>query len=448
MFTVRAPPSEPGLNHTDVVHVGGEQRKHISGNVTAVKVISAPAGLAGLPDLIAPMLAAAAPIPSGPGWAFEFKYDGVRALTYIGGDGVRVLSRNNNDVTSTYPELTVLSNALGGRQAVLDGEIVALEDGDRPSFAKLQARMHVAAPSRALLEQVPVVYYVFDLLHLDGQDTWPLPYAERRRLLADLALDEDAVRTPDHFVDVDGQVLLRAADLAGFEGIVAKRLTAPYRPGKRSADAWTKIPLIRTQEVVVIGYKPGGGRRAGTIGSLLLAVYNDRDQLVFAGHVGTGFTDAALRRLHEQLGPLHRTTAPVPDVPSEHARFAQWVEPVLLGEVAYRNWTPDGRLRHPSWRGLRTDQPANAARRTPAPIPRPSQGTVEAALQTPDGRWRVEIIRRGRDHYYRLVHGDNVIDGLFIATVERLLAEAGVDMADLVDATAELTPPADQHGAA
>ena len=364
-----------------------------------MKVISAPAEPVGLSNLIAPMLAAAAPTPSGPGWAYEFKYDGVRALTYVGGGHVRVVSRNNNDITSTYQQSWRSSPTpwTAGKRCWTVS--VALEDGDRPSFAKLQARIHVAAPSRALFEHVPVVYYVFDLLRLDGQEIWQLPYTERRQRLADLRLDDDSVRAPARFVDVDAQALLQTADLAGLEGIVAKRLSATYRPGKRSADAWTKIPLIRTHEVVLIAYKPGAGRRAGTIGSLLLAIYNDCDQLAFAGHVGTGFTDAALRQLHDQLGSLHRITTPVPDVPREHGRHAQWVESALLGEVAYRNWTPDGRFRHPSWRGLRTGPPTNAARRSPAPAPRSSQGTVEAALQTPDGRWRVEIVRRGRDHY-------------------------------------------------
>jgi hypothetical protein len=183
--------------------------------------------------------------------------------------------------------------------------------------------------------------------------------------------------------------------------------------------------------VIVIGSKPGEGRRAGTIGALLLAVYDERDQLTFAGHVGTGFTDVALRNLQNQLADLERSTPPVPDVPREYARHVRWVEPVLLGEVAFRNWTPDNRLRHPSWRGLRTDRSPSAARRAPAPIPPAPPGEVEGALQAPDGRWRVEIVRRGRDQFFRLIHGDNVIDGLDVESVEQMLAEAGIDMADL-----------------
>ncbi len=385
------------------------------------------------PELIGPMLAAAGALPAGAGWAYEFKYDGVRAICYVGDDGVRVFSRNHNEITTAYPEVQELGALLRGRRAVLDGEIVALEPGERPSFSRLQQRIHNFQPSRALLTTVPVLYYAFDLLELDGEATVELPYGRRRALLAGLGLAGEHIRTPGHFTDADGRTVLQAAELAGLEGVVAKRLDSPYRPGRRSAD-WTKVPLVRTQEVIVIGAKPGEGRRAGTIGSLLLGVYDDQDRLVFAGHVGTGFTDAALRTLQEQLEPLARSTPPAPDVPREHARRARWVEPALIGEVAFRNWTPEGRLRHASWRGLRTDRSPTAAHRGPAPIPPPPPGTVEGALQTTDGRWRVEAIRRGRDRFYRLVHGDNVVDGLAIATVERLLSEAGIDMADLTEA--------------
>ena len=423
-------------------------------------------------ELIPPMLAAAGALPHGSGWAFEFKYDGVRAVSYTG-DGVRVMSRNHNDVTTTYPEAAELGRLLGGRSAVLDGEIVALEPGDRPSFARLAGRIHVSRPPAALLRSVPVVYYLFDLLELDGRSLLDLPYEQRRDRLTGLALDEGPIRTPVNFVDADGRAVLRAAELGGLEGVVAKRLGAPYRPGKRSAD-WTKVPLVRTQEVLVIGWKPGEGRRAGTIGSLLLAVHDPADRLVFAGHVGTGFTDVMLRQLAGQMSALRRTTPPVAGVPREHVRRAQWVEPVLVGEVAFRNWTPDGRLRHPSWRGLRTDRSPLAARRTDAPAaaapPGPAPGfpgpaptgpapaaavpspggrpeSVEGAYETRDCRWRVEAVRRGRNQFYRLVNvpTGNVVDGLSIATVERLLTEAGVEMADLVPAG---TAPGRNAGAA
>lgn len=386
-----------------------------------------------MPDLVPPMLAAPGPLPAEAGWAFEYKFDGVRAIAYAERGAVRLLSRNGNDVTTTYPELQQLAGLLPGRRAILDGEIVALEPGDRPSFARLAARMHVAAPAVTLVKSVPVVYYAFDLLWLDGRSLIDLPYQRRRDELTGLALQSAVARTPPEFVGVDGGAVLRAAESGGLEGVVAKRLGSPYRPGKRSAD-WTKVPLVRTQEVLVIGWKPGEGRRAGTIGSLLLAVRDEHDRLRFAGHVGTGFTDVMLGQLRDRLATLERTTAPVPDVPREHARRAGWVEPVLVGEVAFRNWTPEGRLRHPSWRGLRTDRGVGAARRQPDPAVPPASGQVRGAFQTPDGRWRVEAVQRGGDHFYRLLRGDNVIDGLGIAAVRQLLDQAGVDFADLVEA--------------
>jgi bifunctional non-homologous end joining protein LigD len=178
-------------------------------------------------------------------------------------------------------------------------------------------------------------------LHLDGQSTLALPYAERRTLLAGLNLFNDTVRVPPHFVVVDGRQVLAMAEAGGLEGVVAKRLTSPYQPGRRSPD-WIKVPLNRTQEVVIIGYRVGGGRRTGTLASLVLAVPDDTGQLLYAGGVGTGFTAAMLNDLQRRLTPLERPTRPAA-VPREHARGVHWVDPVLVGEISYRNWTPDGR---------------------------------------------------------------------------------------------------------
>jgi bifunctional non-homologous end joining protein LigD len=392
------------------------------------------------PEGTAPMLATAGTLPSGPDWCFEFKADGARGLLYGGRRQVRVMSRNHNDVTRAYPELAAVAELLDGRPAVLDGEIVAFDAFGRPSFARLQQRMHVTEPTRALLDAVPVSFYVFDLLRLDGTDLTAQPYATRRDLLAGLNLRGPHVRPLTSFVDVEGHAVLHAAEVAHLEGVVAKRLTSPYLPGKRSPD-WIKVPLVRTQEVLIVGWRPGAGRRTGTLGALLLAVLNHHDQLVFAGRVGTGFTDADLRRLHERLEPLTRPAPPVAGVPREDARHARWVEPLLIGEVRFKNWTPDGRLRHPAWKGLRPDRDTTSVRRAPDPedkgtvgAPSPeAKGTVVGAMQTPDGRWRVEAVRHGSEHSYRLVHDTAVVDRLAIATVERLLSEAGIDIADLID---------------
>ncbi len=383
--------------------------------------------------VIAPMLATAGAAPAGAGWGYEFKWDGVRAVTYAEPPLVRVLSRNDRDVTGSYPELEEVAALLGGRPAVLDGEIVALDQAGRPSFAQLQRRMHVSGPAASLRAEVPVLYYVFDVLHLDGESTLQWPYQRRRELLAGLNLTGSTVRVPEHVVGGDPAQVTASAAAQGLEGVVAKRLSSPYRPGRRSPD-WVKVPFSHTQEVVVVGYKPGEGRRAGTVGSLVLGVHDSSGALVFAGGVGTGFTDAMLRELQHALTPLHRTTATVPDVPREHARGVRWVEPVIVGEVLYRNWTPDGRLRHASWRGLRPDRRVAEARRPDAAATGTATpaATVEGAMQTPDGRWRIEVVRRGASRWYRILHDDNTLDWLAITDVERILRDVGVDMSRLI----------------
>lgn len=321
----------------------------------------------GFPELIRPMLASPGALPVGTGWAFEFKWDGVRAIAYVRGGRVRLLTRNDLEVSATYPEVRALPSLLGDRDAVLDGEIVALGARRQPDFGRLQSRMHVARPGDDLIARVPVVYYVFDLLHLDGRSLLGEPYSTRREELAALGLSgRTEVRAPPSFTDVDGRDVLAVAEDYGLEGVVAKRVSSRYEPGRRST-AWVKVPLVRTQEVLIGGWRPGDGRRAGTVGSLLLGVPTD-DGLRYVGKVGTGFTDAALRDLRERLLPLARAASPFAGpVPLDQARRAHWVEPELVGEVEYRTWTADGRLRHSSWRGLRPDKdPADVAMPPPA----------------------------------------------------------------------------------
>jgi bifunctional non-homologous end joining protein LigD len=300
------------------------------------------------------MLATLGALPTGPGWAYEYKFDGVRAVCYVtaGGD-TRVMSRNEHDVTAAYPELAAALPR--GRELILDGELVALDSHGHPSFARLQRRMNVHEPSAELIAEVPLTYDVFDLLALDGKPALTLPYEERRALLTGLGLDGGLITVPPNFGSGLDEVVA-AARAGKLEGVIAKRLDAPYTPGRRSPD-WIKSPFIRTQEVLVIGWKAGAGRRAGTIGSLLVAV-RDRagGPLSFAGGVGTGFTDAVLHDLGARLEPLARDRPPVDDVPRSFTHGVQWVEPVTVGEVEYRSWTDDGRLRHSSWRGLRPDR--------------------------------------------------------------------------------------------
>jgi bifunctional non-homologous end joining protein LigD len=311
-----------------------------------------------MPSLVRPMLAVLRDeLPhDDEAYGYEFKWDGVRAVVYVEGGRPRVLSRNDRDVTASYPELRELAAGLGARQAVLDGEIVAMDEGGRPSFSALQARMHVtnAAQVKRLTTATPITYLVFDVLHLDGRSLLDLPYAERRDLLESLALSGRSWQTPPWFRG-GGAAVLAASKEQGLEGVVAKRLDSHYFPGRRS-DCWLKVKNLRTQEVVIGGWKPGEGRRKGALGSLLLGVPTGGG-LGFVGHVGTGFTDAMLRDLGARLAELSRDDSPFATaVPREHARDAHWVEPELVGEVAFSEWTRDGRLRHPAWRGLRPDK--------------------------------------------------------------------------------------------
>jgi bifunctional non-homologous end joining protein LigD len=317
-----------------------------------------PASGAALPLLIRPMLATPGELPAAEQedrWAFEMKWDGVRAMVYLDGSGVRVLTRNDREVAPTYPELGGLGGVLGDPGAVLDGEIVAFDSHGRPSFGELQARMHVQRPSAALLAQVPVTLLVFDVCQLAGESLLRLPYDDRRAVLDGLDLNGPCWATPPIFCG-DGAAALEASRSQGLEGVLAKRRDSVYEPGKRSR-SWVKVKHIRMQEVVVCGWQPGAGRRSGGIGSLLLAVHDDDGRLVYAGHVGTGFTARMLGDLLVRLRPIERTTSPLAaEVPRAQVRDAHWVSPRLVGEVAFGEWTRDGRMRHPVWRGLRPDK--------------------------------------------------------------------------------------------
>jgi bifunctional non-homologous end joining protein LigD len=292
-------------------------------------------------------------------WWFDIKWDGIRCLAYVENGEVQLINRRQRDITFRYPDVVeALAKVYAGMSVVLDGEIVAFDADGRPSFEALQSRMHVtnSAQVRRLMSQTPVTYLVFDVLYVDGRSLLEETYVERRRVLDSLSLSGPSWQTPPHF-EGDGDAVLAASREQGLEGVLAKRLDSRYYAGKRS-DCWLKVKNLRTQEVVIGGWKPGAGRRAGAIGSLLLGVPGPAG-LEFAGHVGTGFTDRMLRDLEAQLAPLAREDSPFDTtVPREHARTAKWVEPSVVGEVAFGEWTREGRLRHPAWRGLRPDKSA------------------------------------------------------------------------------------------
>jgi bifunctional non-homologous end joining protein LigD len=319
------------------------------------------AGFVAMPDRLAPMLATATnELPrDDDAWGYEFKWDGVRAIVYVDGGRAKALSRNDRDITAGYPELRAMAASLGSRQLILDGELVALDETGRPSFGALQARMHVTSESavRRLVTQAPVTYLAFDLLHMDGRSLLDAPYAERREALAELKLAGESWQTPPWFAG-GGEAVARASNEQRLEGIVVKRLDSAYSPGARSK-SWLKLKNMLMQEVVIVGWKPGEGHRQATIGSLVLAVPGDDGKLEYVGNVGTGFTDAMLRSLAADLKPIASDASPfTTPLPRAQAKDVQWVEPSLVGEVTFSEWTREGRLRHPSWRGLRPDKNA------------------------------------------------------------------------------------------
>jgi bifunctional non-homologous end joining protein LigD len=320
------------------------------------------------------MMATSGPLPPPPGrdpdWGFELKWDGVRAVAYVTGGSVRLLSRTDRDMTRSYPELAGLA-AAADRPMVLDGEVVAFDAGGRPSFSQLAYRIQAAAVTPALRAAIPVHYLLFDVLHLGGESLLGRTFAQRRAVLEELAPAGPAWSlSPVWFGG--GADVLTASRRQGLEGVVAKRLASTYRPGTRGRD-WIKTKNVRMQEVVVGGWIPGRGRRDGQIGSLMLGVPDPADplRLRYLGNVGTGFTAAALADLASRLAPLARAVGPFTagnPVPSLVLRSARWVRPELVGEVAYAELTPDGTLRHPSWRGLRPDKhPADVHLEDPGP---------------------------------------------------------------------------------
>lgn len=313
-----------------------------------------------LPERIEPMKATQSRLPADDGeWGFEIKWDGVRAIAYCEPGRLRLESRNLRDVTAQYPEVRALVEQLGAHRAVLDGELIAFDEAGRPSFQRLQGRMHVGSEAevRRRMETVPVTYAIFDLLHLDGRSLLDRGYAERRRELEALGLDGPSWQTPAYHRG-DAGALLAASRDRGLEGIVAKRLRSSYRPGRRSRD-WLKVKNVRSQEAVIGGWLPGKGRRHGELGALAVGYYEgagSERRLRYAGKVGTGFDAADLRLLRERLEPLRRDRSPFEGRQPE--RGTAFVEPELVCEVDFSEWTRTGTLRHPSYKGLRADKPA------------------------------------------------------------------------------------------
>jgi bifunctional non-homologous end joining protein LigD len=342
-----------------------------------------------------PMLASVdTGVPHGDGWTFEVKFDGYRALAYLRGGECRLVSRNDNDLTGRFPELArALVKAVRSPNAVVDGEVCRIDPSGRTSFSELQQGTG------------PLVYYAFDLLELDGEPLVELPLRERKERLRTL-LDGRVKNVAFSEGFDDGDTLFQVAKEQDFEGVIAKRLASTYKVGRRTRD-WLKIKTENTDEFVVVGYTRGAGRRAGTFGSLVLAV-NEGNELRYVGNVGTGFDDAEIRRLLQLLKPLHRETSPfvvVPKMPRVRKGDVQWVEPRLVAQVRYGEWTHDGHLRHPAYQGIREDKEA-AEVTAPQPIEDViRKGKRELRLSNLDKPfWPEEGITKGDLlRYYRTV---------------------------------------------
>ena len=322
-----------------------------------------------MPSRLDAMLAKPGEVPGSDSgeWAYEVKWDGIRALGYARHAKWTMLSRRQEDVTARYPELAGIAEALAGHDAILDGEVVALDAEGRPRFQLIQSRMGLTSPAavKAKMKQQPVDYVIFDLLHLDGLCVRDLPYLERRKLLEELDLDGPRWRTPAYRLD-GGPDLLEAARRQGLEGIVSKRADSPYRPGKRTGE-WIKTRVWKRQEFVIGGYIPGEGSRAKRVGSVLVGYYDrrrselrrkQRQELHFAGGVGSGLKESDLDFLTKELSRRERPDSPfdagAPTGPK--ARFAVWCEPELVCEVSWTEWTNEGTLRQPAFKGMRDDK--------------------------------------------------------------------------------------------
>lgn len=306
------------------------------------------------------MLARAGVLPVGENWAFEPKWDGARFL--LRGDGrAELFSRNANNFSSSFPEaVEVAEAALAGHRVILDGEVVVLDEHALPSFDLLSRRLRVSRPPRTLSTRLKSTLVVFDVLHLDGRDLTARPYRERRGILEELLANDDAagrlVLTPS-WTGVDGADIFDVVANLGMEGVVAKSITSPYQPGRRSP-WWVKTP-IRHSGLFAIGGAIISHSRPDAVGSLLVGAYDHTGQFVYAGHITSGFTDRARHILYTKLCEIPRTTLPFANVAvDDHRPEVLLVEPVLVGRVEYRDF--NRLLRHPAWKGLEPVDPSLA----------------------------------------------------------------------------------------
>lgn len=355
-----------------LIHTGGKNwlmhRMSLDADLAEAPVAGATSGSDQSAEVaeVAPMLATLATpddLRESEDWAFEMKWDGVRCVAYVSGGQVRLLSRKGRDDTATYPDVAEPLRRLPVDDAVLDGEIVVTDRSGRPDFGLLQNRINLTRPAdvERATKTYPAQLMLFDVLALEGRSLLKRSYEQRRHVLEgmDLGPVGKRVQVPPRF-DGDLAAATETSRALRLEGVVAKRLTSVYQPGRRSR-TWLKIKNFLTQEVVVAGWRPGHGRREDTFGSLLMGIPGE-DGLHYVGRVGSGFDESALTHLQHLLNERARRTTPLVDVPREEARDAHWVRPDLVGEVTYGELTGPGRMRHPVWRGLRPDSGADQVR--------------------------------------------------------------------------------------
>jgi DNA ligase D-like protein (predicted ligase) len=314
-----------------------------------------------LPQFVAPQLSQLVEKqPSGPQWVHEIKLDGYRMAARIDNGRAQLLTRTGLDWTAKYPSAAEALASLNVKTAYLDGELCGVDEAGLPSFARIQAATDGG-------REVRLIYYAFDLLHLDGQDVSGLPLVERKGLLEPLVANKPGLQFNGHDTG-DGELILSHAGKLGFEGVVSKTIDAPYAPGNRGL--WRKAKALNRQEFVVVGWSDPEGSRP-YLGALLLGYYSDEGKLTYAGRVGTGMADKVLADLRRRLEPLSRKTSPLVVAPPRTTRFGSplvlsrvhWVEPKLVAEITYLTWTADNLLRHTVYVGLREDKPAAEVKR-------------------------------------------------------------------------------------
>ncbi|MGB8888309.1 MAG: non-homologous end-joining DNA ligase [Candidatus Korobacteraceae bacterium] len=319
-----------------------------------------------MPHAIHPMLATLIDKPfDDDEWLYEIKWDGYRAIAYLDGKSVRLVSRNQNDLTAAYPELHAIPGHVRARTAILDGEIVALDEQGRPSFSLMQQRTGVGQGGRRIRrtrDDIPVVYYVFDVLYLDGYDVTQVELEKRKQLLASILITDDLVRYSDHYVG-NGTALFEAAAQRGLEGIVAKRRHSCYVQ-KRSSE-WLKLKIVKRQECVIGGYTDPRGSREN-FGSIVLGLYDDQGRLIPVGQAGSGFTERTHADMWKRLHMLETDRNPfLGKVESD--RRVHYVKPELVAEIKFSDWTHEGqsggvKMRAPVFQGLRLDKKASECR--------------------------------------------------------------------------------------